>query len=45
MTTMRTALGLIVFLVGLVIFTPFAYASTYEAWTDGLYDAESDDNV
>jgi len=42
---MRAALGLIVFLVGLVIFTPFAYVSTYEAWTDGLYDAESDDNV
>src|SRR6266446_472515 len=44
-TTMHAALGLIVFLVGLVIFTPFAYASTYEAWTEGLYDAESDDNV
>jgi hypothetical protein len=42
---MRAALGLIVFLVGLVIFTPFAYASTFEAWTDGLYDAEGDDGV
>jgi hypothetical protein len=44
MITMRVTLGLIVFLVGLVILTPFAYASTFEAWTDGLYDAESDDS-
>ncbi len=45
MKTMRAAFGLIAFLVGLVLFTPFAYASTFEAWTDGLYDAESDDIV
>ena len=34
------ALALTVLLIGFIVFTPFAWASTYEAWTDGLYDAE-----
>jgi hypothetical protein len=38
--TMRAALALTILLIGLIVFTPFAWASTYEAWTDGLYDAE-----
>ena len=42
---MHSAAGLFVSLVGLASFNPFACASTYEAWTDGLYDAESDDNA
>jgi len=37
---MRAAWALTVLLIGLIVFTPFAWASTYEAWTDGLYDAE-----
>jgi len=42
---MRGAIALIVVLIGLVVFAPFACASTYEAWTDGLYDAELDDDI
>ena len=38
-------LGLIVLAVGLIVLTPFLYASSFEAWTDGLYDAESDDDL
>ena len=34
------ALALTVLLIGFIVFTPFAWASTYEAWMDGLYDAE-----
>jgi hypothetical protein len=45
MTAMRASRGLVALLIGLVVFTPFAYASTYETWTEGLYDAESDGNV
>jgi hypothetical protein len=45
LTKMRAGLGLIVFLLCLVLFTPFVYASTFEVWTDGLYDAESDEVV
>jgi len=37
---MRVALALTVLLIGFIAFTPFAWASTYEAWMDGLYDAE-----
>jgi hypothetical protein len=37
---MRAALALTVLLIGLIVFTPFAWASTYEAWLDGLYDVE-----
>ena len=42
---MRRAVALIVVLIGLVVVTPFVWASTYEAWTDGVYDAESNDDV
>ncbi len=37
---MRRTLALIVVLVGLLVALPFVWASTYEAWTDGFYDAE-----
>jgi len=37
---MRRTLALIVVLLGLLVVLPFAWASTYEAWTDGFYDAE-----
>ena len=43
--TMRGVIAVIVVLIGLVVFTPFAGASTYEAWTDGLYDAELQDDI
>src|SRR5947208_2277068 len=39
-STMRRTLALIVVLLGLLVVLPFAWASTYEAWTDGFYDAE-----
>ncbi len=42
---MRGAIAIITVLIGLVVLTPFACASTYEAWTEGVYDAESDGNV
>ena len=42
---MRGAFAIITVLIGLVVLTPFACASTYEAWTEGVYDAESDGNV
>ncbi len=42
---MRGAIALIAVLIGLIVLTPFACASTYEAWTDGLYDAELDDDI
>jgi hypothetical protein len=43
---MRGAIAVVVVLIGLVVLTPFAGASTYEAWTDGLDDAElQDDSV
>ena len=43
---MRGALAVIaVVLIGLVALTPFACASTYEAWTEGVYDAELDDDI
>ena len=29
-------------LVALLVLTPFVSTSTFEAWTDGIYDAESD---
>ncbi len=43
---MRGALAVIaVVLIGLVALTPFACASTYEAWTEGVYDAELDNDI
>jgi len=42
---MRRAVALIVVLIGLVVVTPFVWASTYEAWTDGVYDAELGDDI
>ena len=42
---MRGTIAIITLLIGLVVLTPFACASTYEAWTEGVYDAESDGNV
>lgn len=33
----------LVLLVALFVFTPFAVASAYESWTDGIYDHETDD--
>jgi len=43
---MRGALAVIaVVLIGLVALTPFACASTYEAWTEGVYDAELDSDI
>ncbi len=42
---MRGAIAIVTVLIGLVVLTPFACASTYEAWTEGVYDAESDGNV
>ena len=42
---MRGAIAIVTVLIGLIVFTPFACASTYEAWTEGVYDAESDGNV
>src|SRR5206468_12672563 len=43
--TMRRPLALIVVLFGLLVMLPFAWASTYEAWTDGFYDAELNDDA
>ena len=37
---MRRTLSLVLVLVGLLVILPFAWASTYEAWTDGFYDAD-----
>jgi hypothetical protein len=37
---MRGAFAVIAVLIGLIVLTPFAWASTYEAWMDGLYDAD-----
>lgn len=37
---MCRALGLSVLLMAVVVSTPFAGASTYEAWTDGVCDAD-----
>ena len=42
---MKSALALAVLLIGLIAFTPFACASTYEVWTDGLADADLDGYV
>ena len=42
---MRGTIAIITLLIGLVVLTPFACASTYEAWTDGVYDAELDDDI
>ena len=36
----RRALGLSVLLIAVMLLTPFAGASMYEAWTDGLSDAD-----
>ena len=44
--TIRNVLAVIaVVLIGLVALTPFACASTYEAWTEGVNDAELDNDI
>jgi hypothetical protein len=40
---MRASRSPIILLIGLFVFTPFAFASTYEAWSAGIYDAETDE--
>jgi hypothetical protein len=30
-------------LIALFVFVPYAFASTYEAWGSGIYDAETDE--
>jgi len=45
MCGMRVLPGLAAPLVALLVLAPFASASTFETWTDGLYDAESDDSI
>jgi hypothetical protein len=40
---MRRLAALVALLVGLIVLTPWVYASTAETWTDGIYDAESDE--
>jgi hypothetical protein len=42
---MRVPRWPVLFLVVLLVLTPFVFAGTYEAWDDGLYDAESDDGL
>ena len=43
---MRDTLAVIaVVLISLVALTPFACASTYEAWTEGVYDGELDSDI
>ncbi len=42
---MHTRILLNVLLLSVIVLTPFAGASTYEAWTDGLYDGEFDSDV
>ncbi len=43
--TMRRTLALLVILMGLLIVSPLAWASTYESWTDGFYDAELNNDI
>src|SRR5262245_1171679 len=43
MRRMRCLWGLAAVLVGLIMVGPGALAATFECWTDGLYNAESDD--
>jgi hypothetical protein len=42
---MRSLSTLSVLLIGLLLFTPFECARTYESWTDGIYDPDFDGNV
>ena len=42
MGLMRAYRWPVVVLIGLFGFMPFAAASTYESWTEGIYDAETD---
>lgn len=42
---MRRTPGLVVLTICLVLAAPLAYVLTAESWTEGLYDAESDDCV
>jgi len=35
----------VLLLLSVVVVTPFAGAATYEAWTDGLFDGDSDAEV
>ncbi|OLC01048.1 MAG: hypothetical protein AUH30_01130 [Candidatus Rokubacteria bacterium 13_1_40CM_68_15] len=40
MRAMSRALKLSALLIAFLVLTPWAGASTYEVWTDGIYDAE-----
>ena len=43
---MRRTLALLIVLVGLLlVVSPLAWASTYESWTDGFYDAELNNDI
>jgi len=42
---MRSLTTLSVLLIGLLLFTPFECARTYESWTDGFCDPDFDGNV
>lgn len=43
MAAIRPSRLQVILLIGLVVFTPFALASAYETWPDGIYDAENDE--
>jgi hypothetical protein len=45
MHRMRAALRLGGLLIVFLVLTPLAGASTYEAWTDGIYDADFDGDL
>ena len=45
MHVMRASLGLGGLLAVFLILTPLAGASTYEVWTDGIYDADYDGDL
>jgi hypothetical protein len=42
---MRGAVAVIAVLIALAVFSPFVCAATYEAWTDGLSDAELNEDI
>jgi len=42
---MRGAVAVIAVLIALAVFSPFVCAATYEAWTEGLFDADFDAEV
>jgi len=45
MPDMRAALGLGGLLIVFLVLTPLAGASTYEVWTEGIYDADFDGDL